>query len=107
MPAPPSYVVASPKEKSTPTTEAPSSKAPSRPRIATHPRWRTHKHLARFVFLGADRFECRLDSASYRSCGPIFARHVSTGKHVLRVRAAGGGPVASFRWHVLRSSPGR
>src|SRR5262249_31342464 len=106
-PAPPVYTPSPPKEKSKPTTETPPSTGTeggiaSRPRIATRPARRTRKHMARFVFVHGDRFECALDSATYRRCGAVFTRFVSTGSHVLRVRPAGGGPVASYRWRVLR-----
>jgi hypothetical protein len=93
----PIYVVAPPGEKSAPDQVS----TPSRPRIATRPKRRTHKHLARFVFVGGTSFECQVDHAPYRQCGAVFTRFVSDGRHVLRVRDAGGGPVASFHWRVL------
>jgi hypothetical protein len=89
-------------EKSKPPGD---TRSPSRPRIAARPEHRTHKHLARFVFLGPGQFECKVDRAPYRQCGPVFTHHVSVGKHVLRVREAGGGPAASFHWRVLPNHP--
>jgi hypothetical protein len=73
----------------------------SEPRIAAAPAKRTHQRVARFRFEGDTNFECALDGGPYRPCGAVFRQRVAAGAQVLRVRPAGGGPVASFRWRVL------
>jgi hypothetical protein len=105
----PPYLLAPATEESTPAPapapapSAPAATRPPRPRFAAHPAKRTRLRLARFRFGGAGGHECRLDGASYRPCGAVFRRRVAPGPHVLRVRAAAGDPVASFRWRVLPS----
>ena len=111
--APPVFVplpgpVATPSAESAPAEASPAVPAATppaattaRPRIAARPARRTHQRLARFRFEGDADFECELDSGTYSPCGATYRHPVATGAHVLRVRPAGGGPVASFRWRVL------
>ncbi len=71
------------------------------PRIVTQPPKRTYEHLATFRFAGGEQYECALDKGGFHPSGTSFSRHVSTGRHVLRVREAStAGPVV-FRWRVL------
>jgi len=71
------------------------------PRIVAQPPKRTYEHLATFRFAGGEQYECALDKGSFHSSGASFSRHVSTGRHVLRVREASAARPAVFRWRVL------
>jgi hypothetical protein len=96
---PPKYEVEPPRKG----VGAPESTPPlARPRIAGRPAKRTKQHLARFHLAGYGPFECAIDGGQFHLSGHYYVRRVSTGRHVLRVRGAGGsGPVATFRWRVL------
>jgi hypothetical protein len=71
------------------------------PRIVTQPPKRTYEHLATFKFAGGEHYETALDQGRFRPSGASFSRHVSTGRHVLRVREDGGARAVAFRWRVL------
>jgi hypothetical protein len=105
-PHPPSYLLAPAKEESTPPAPAPSAPAtarPGRPRFAAHPAKRTRLRSAHFRLAGDGSYECSLGAGPFRPCGAAFRRRVAPGPHVLRVRAAAGDPVATFRWRVVGS----
>jgi hypothetical protein len=74
---------------------------PSDPRILSAPRKLTREHLATFRFAGGEHYETALDRGRFQASGASFSRRVSTGPHVLRVRHAAGGAVASIHWRVL------
>jgi hypothetical protein len=100
--------VTTPKSESAPAQASPAvadatppAGTAARPRIAARPARQTHQRQARFRFVGDASFECELDSGPYSPCGTAYGHPVAIGAHVLRVRPAGGGPVASFRWRVL------
>jgi hypothetical protein len=101
---PPHYYVPPTTGTSTPESK-PDAPGPgtssARPRLSTHPQKRTHGHFARFHFTGGKTFEAAFDHGPFRTSGATFFRRVKTGKHVLRVRTAAGGPVVTFRWLVL------
>jgi hypothetical protein len=71
------------------------------PQIVAQPPKRTYAHLATFRFAGGEEYECALDRGSFHPSAASFSRHVSTGRHVLRVRQADGAPPAVYRWRVL------
>jgi hypothetical protein len=104
-PHPPSYLVAPAKEESAPPVPNPPAAASraARPRFAAHPAKRTRRRLARFRLAGDGSYECSLGAGPYRPCGAVVKRRVALGRHVLRVRAAAGDPVATFRWRVVGS----
>jgi glucose/arabinose dehydrogenase len=95
------------------SSEKPASVAtPSKPKIRSHPRARTTRRTARFVFRVAGqrglKYSCRLDLRRFRRCrSPKVYRHLKAGAHVFRVRAAepGGRPGKTrvFKWRVLPS----
>jgi hypothetical protein len=100
--------VTTPKSESAPAGTSPAvadatppAATAARPRIAARPARRTRRRLARFRFEGDADFECELDSGPYSPCGAAYRHPVAIGAHALRVRPAGGGPVASFHWRVL------
>jgi hypothetical protein len=71
------------------------------PRIVSQPPKRTYAHLATFRFAGGEQYECALDKGGFHPSGASFSRHVSTGRHVLRVREASAARPVVFRWRVL------
>jgi hypothetical protein len=62
--------------------------------LRSHPAKRTSKRLAKFVFSSnqsGSRFECKLDSKSFRSCRSPFKQTLEPGQHSFRVRAVSSG----------------
>jgi glucose/arabinose dehydrogenase len=76
-------------------------------RLRKHPKKRTAKTTARFVFSGdsATSFRCKVDGRPYRPCrSPRIYRRLKPGRHVFRVIAANRGsksmPVV-FPWLII------
>jgi hypothetical protein len=70
-------------------------------RIVAQPAKLTYAHLATFHFAGGEEYECALDQGTFHPSAASFSRHVSTGRHVLRVRQSDSAPPAVYRWRVL------
>jgi hypothetical protein len=70
-------------------------------RIVAQPAKLTYAHLATFHFAGGEEYECALDQGTFHPSAASFSRHVSTGRHVLRVRGSDSAPPAVYRWRVL------
>ena len=97
-----------PSRGATDVTAPPPPKPPAT-RLLKTPRKRASSRLARFRFSSnqpGSRFECRLDRKRFRRCRSPFARKVSLGRHVFRVRAVSAAGLADptpavFRWTVV------
>jgi hypothetical protein len=74
-------------------------------KLSAHPKKRSSDRSPSFAFAlaGASGFECKLDSAGWKSCtSPTTYRRVASGRHVFRVRATGTASTApaSFRFRI-------
>lgn len=91
--------------------EPPDPDPPVQPKvkITGRPGKSTKSRRAKFTFtssVAGSRFQCRLDSAGFSSCGsPKSYRSLRRGSHRFRVRAIADGvtgPVAEYRWTIKR-----
>jgi hypothetical protein len=108
---PPVVLAPSPTPAATATITPPLRRAPIA-KIRKHPRARVRSRARRVrvsFTLTADQpgavFECRIDKAKFKPCTSKVRLRVKRGAHHFQVRARnanGLGPVASFRFRVLK-----